>query len=177
MKLLNVKNLSLASAVAMTLGIPLDSSAAVFVKIGDIKGEANTTTKEHKDWINVLSWSWGMSTGDRGKTCVQDINLMKMLDSATDDLAQSIPAGTVFPEAQLVITAIDPDVPIERAQYDKLVYDMKNVRLTSFSTSGSDGGDTTESLSISFDELTGTYKKSSDAEAEPAFIIPGGQCK
>lgn len=31
----------------------------IFIKIGDIKGES--MDKAHKDEIDVLNWSWGMS--------------------------------------------------------------------------------------------------------------------
>ena len=145
-----VKNLSIASAVAMALGIPLDTSAAGYLKIGDIKGES-TETKEHKEWINILSWSWGMSAGDRGKTCVQDMSLLKKVDSASDDLARSIPAGTVFPLAELEITEGGGSAGGE--EYVKMRYVMRNVKLTSLQSSGGDGGLGAESFSISFEEL------------------------
>ena len=171
MDLLKVKNLSLASAVAMALGIPLDSSAAGYLKIGDIKGESQT--KSHKDWINVLSWGWGLSTGDKGKTCVQDMQLSKNLDSASDDLAQSMPAGTIFPEAQLVLTAQNGD----GSELDYQTYTMKNVRVTSLSSSGSDGGGIPgESISISFGELVATYTNPEVGTAQ-TFIIPASDCK
>lgn len=166
-----LKTLSLASAVAMTLGIPLDSSAAGYLKIGDIKGESQT--KDHKEWINVLSWGWGLSTGDKGKTCVQDMQLTKYLDSATDDLAQSMPAGTIFPDAQLVLTAQS-----EAGSFEYSTYSMKNVKVTSLSSSGSDGGDIpTENISISFGELVGTYIKPGGGGTRQTFIIPASDCK
>jgi len=168
---LTLKNLSLASAVAMALGIPLDSSAAGYLKIGDIKGEA--TDQDHKDWINVLSWSWGLSASDRGKTCVQDMQLSKILDSASGDLAQSIPAGTMFPEAQLALTAQYAG----GSQFEYQTYTMKNVRVSSFNSSGSDGGGIPgESISISFGELVGTYTNPEDGTSQ-TFIIPASDCK
>jgi len=167
-----LKSLSLASAVAMTLGIPLDSSAAGYLKIGDIKGESQNA--EHKEWINVLSWGWGLSTADRGKTCVQDMQLSKNLDSASDDLAQSIPAGTIFPEAQLVLTTQN-----DTRQFDYQTYTMKNVRVTSYSSGGSgdDGTIPAESFSIAFDELMGSYVKPDGDGTEQTFVIPAGDCK
>lgn len=170
-----VKNLSLASAVAMALGIPLDSSAAGYLKIGDIKGES-TEAKEHKEWINILSWSWGMSEGDRGKTCVQEMNLAKEVDSASDDLARSIPAGTVFPKAELEIT--ESGGSAAEGEYVKMRYVMTNVRLTSLQSSGGGSELGNESFSISFEELEGFYKKTATrGDEEPSFIIPGNECK
>ena len=60
----------------------------IFAKIDDIKGESQDS--KHKDWIDVLSWSWGTSTGT-GRTakgrqapaCIKDLNLMKLVDKPT----------------------------------------------------------------------------------------------
>ena len=54
----------------------------MFIKIGDIKGESHD--KGHKDSIDILAWSWGMSQsgtthmgtgGGAGKVSVNDISL------------------------------------------------------------------------------------------------------
>ena len=54
----------------------------IFIKIGDIKGEAKDS--KHKEKIDVLAWSWGMSNsgsshygggGGSGKVNVQDLSL------------------------------------------------------------------------------------------------------
>ena len=39
---------------------PADAAFDMFIKIGDIKGES--ADKDHKDEIDVLAWSWGLST-------------------------------------------------------------------------------------------------------------------
>jgi type VI secretion system secreted protein Hcp len=53
----------------------------MFIEIGDIKGEAKDKT--HKDKIDVLAWSWGVSNsgsthqgggGGSGKVNVQDLS-------------------------------------------------------------------------------------------------------
>ena len=65
-----------AASVASTTSVV--SASDIFAKIGDIKGES--LDSKHKDEIEVLSWSWGTSTGTgkvkRGTIapqCIQDL--------------------------------------------------------------------------------------------------------
>lgn len=172
-----VKNLSLASAVAMTLAIPVESFAAVdmFIKFDGVDGESQD--KNHQNWIDVLAWSWGLSSDGGGKsaTCVQDISVTKWVDSASPQLTQSIPANTGFATAQLVVRTAGTSA------LEFLVYNMSDVKLTSVSTGGSGGEDRlTENVSFSFGELTGTYTpQNADGSAgnPSSFVIPGGECK
>jgi type VI secretion system secreted protein Hcp len=62
----------------------------VFLKLGDIKGESKDAA--HKEEIDVLSWSWGMSeTGSIGngggggavKANFNDLSIMHAVDKAT----------------------------------------------------------------------------------------------
>jgi RHS repeat-associated protein len=63
---------------------PLGKAVDMFIKIGDLKGEAQD--KVHKDKIDVLAWSWGASQsgtmhtgggGGGGKHCIKDLPLSK----------------------------------------------------------------------------------------------------
>src|SRR3546814_20125439 len=65
----------------------------IVIKIGDIKGES--MDKAHKDEVDVLNWSWGMSQsgnmhvgsgGGAGKVNVQDLSLTKFVDKASPTL-------------------------------------------------------------------------------------------
>ncbi len=65
----------------------------MFLKLGDIKGESRDD--KHKDSIDVLSWSWGMSQtgtthlgsgGGAGKVAVQDATFTKFVDAASPNL-------------------------------------------------------------------------------------------
>ena len=88
MKRSGFKGLVAAGIVAAGLASSTSvvSASDIFLKIGDIKGES--VDDKHKDWIEVLSWSWGTSTGT-GKTkrgtvapqCIQDP--YAMTDGAT----------------------------------------------------------------------------------------------
>ena len=61
-----------------------------FLKLGDIDGESQDA--KHSKWIDVLSWSWGMSQSGTthggggsggGKVNVQDIVFSKYVDNSS----------------------------------------------------------------------------------------------
>jgi type VI secretion system secreted protein Hcp len=166
--------MALMAAVASTLAIPVETNAAVdmFLKIPDIKGESQDA--EHKDWIDVLSWSWGLSKDSRGKVCVQDLSLFKYLDSSTPDLIQSMPADTTFRTADLEVW--------QGRERGRLVLRMllNGVSVSSVSTGGSGGEDRlTENISLNFSELEGTYTVLRDDGGpgeELEFTVPYSKC-
>lgn len=169
------KSLALASAVAMTLAMPVESSAAVdmFIKIDGVDGESQDA--KHENWSDVLAWSWGLSKDSRGKTCIQNLSITKWLDSATPALAQSIPDNERYVFATLVMRSASGTNPLEF-----LVYDMSNVSVTSMSMGGSGGEDRlTENVTFEFEELTGTYREQNPEGGpgrEQQFVIPDGTC-
>ena len=69
----------------------------IFAKIGDIKGES--LDDKHKDEIEVLSWSWGVSQtgtmaygggGGEGKANFNDFNFIHHVDKASPVLLQGV---------------------------------------------------------------------------------------
>ena len=133
----------------------------IFLKIDGIKGES--ADSKHKDEIEVLSWSWGQSTGTaqvkKGRlpaTCIQDLHLMKEIDSSSPALIMNGILGNVAPTA--VLTLRRPGDHEQQVEFLKLT--MKNVTVVSFQTSASDGGGLpTESVSLHFESMTGEYKR------------------
>jgi type VI secretion system secreted protein Hcp len=146
--------------VAMFAGMTPNAFAAVdmFIKIGDIKGESQDST--HKDEIDVLAWSWGMSNsgtvvgggGGAGKAHVQDFSFTKFVDLSTTDLMLDTLTGKHIPEAKLTVRKAG-DKPLEY-----LVITFKDVIVTSVSTGGSGGEDRlTENVSLNFAEVEVEY--------------------
>ena len=141
----------------------------MYLKIGDIKGES--TDKVHKDEIDVLAWSWGLSNsgttnsgggGGAGKANVQDISLVKYIDLSTTDLMKGVLEGKHFPDA--TITVRKPGAkPI-----DVVKYVLKDILVTSVSNGGSGGEDRlTESVTLNFAKIESHYTK----------IKPDGKCQ
>src|SRR5262249_56590322 len=82
----------------------------MFIKIGELKGESRDKT--HKDEIDVLAWSWGISNSGSaqvgggagaGKCNVQDLSFTKYLDKASPDLMLACCNGKHFPKATLTV--------------------------------------------------------------------------
>ncbi|MCG6942508.1 MAG: type VI secretion system tube protein Hcp [Thiohalocapsa sp.] len=141
---------------------------------GEIAGEAQD--KEHKDEIDVLAWSWGMSQsgsfhvgggGGSGKANFQDISVTKYIDKSSPILMQYCSNGDHFPSAKLTVRKAGKE-PLEY-----LTIQMKKVLITSVSTGGSGGEDRlTENVTLNFREFKVVYteqKPDGSKGAQPEF--------
>ena len=125
----------------------------MFIKIDDVKGEAQD--KNHEGEIDVLAWSWGMSQsgtmhagggGGGGKVNVQDLSFTKYIDKSSSVLMLYCSNGKQFKEAKLTVRKAGGDEPLEY-----LIITMKDVIVTSVSTGGSGGEDRlTENVALNF---------------------------
>lgn len=143
----------------------------IFIKIDGIKGES--LDAKHKDEIDVLAWSWGMSQsgtfhtgggGGAGKVNIQDISFTKYVDASTPLLMLHCSNGKHIKEATLVVRKAAGDNPLE---YIKIK--MTQVMVTSVSTGGSGGEDRlTENVTLNFGQVTYDYvKQKADGSGEP----------
>jgi type VI secretion system secreted protein Hcp len=134
-----------------------------FLKIDGIDGES--TDASHQKWIQVLSFSTGMSqpvsavqSSSGGATSarvnMQDFQIVKQLDISTPKLAEACCTGKHFPNIA---------VEICRAGNTKLKYmeyKLSNAIISSISTGGTTGGDDlipTESVAFNFGKITWAY--------------------
>jgi type VI secretion system secreted protein Hcp len=158
-------------------------AADMFLKLGDIAGDSSDdkkappSNKAHKDEIDVLAWSWGMSQsasmhfgsgGGTGKVNVQDISITKRIDKSTPNLVKFCCAGKHFPTATLTVRKAGTD-PVEW-----FVIKMTDCLISSVQTGGAGQADQlTEQISLnfaSFDVIWTEQKKEGGAGAS----IPGG---
>ena len=148
--------------VSLSLAIitTLNTDAAAYIKIGDIKGEARGDG--HEEWIDVLSFNQGIhrpkggmtgATRRRSSAKFSDLVVVKELDKASPKLAESVATGTVIPEAVLDLT-----VETDQGEVTYYRYELKNVMVTSYQIS-SDNPDLlpVESFSLNFEEIKVTY--------------------
>lgn len=138
-------------------------AADIFIKIGDIKGES--TDDSHKDSIEVLSWSWGLSNagsahvgagqGSPGKVSVSDLTITKFLDMSTPPLIESCMKGSHIAKAVLTLRKPSGDgTPLEFFNIT-----MESVYVTSVSESGAaSSGLPMESVSLNFAKVKVEYK-------------------
>jgi type VI secretion system secreted protein Hcp len=133
----------------------------MFIKIDDVKGESQDKT--HKEEIDVLAWSWGMSQqgsrhtgggGGAGKVNVQDLSFTKWIDKASPNLMQYCAQGDQYKEAKLTVRKAGGKEPLEY-----LVVTMKDVIISSVSTGGSGGEDRlTENVTLNFASVKTEYQ-------------------
>jgi type VI secretion system secreted protein Hcp len=130
----------------------------IFAKIGDVKGES--LDAKHKDEIEVLSWSWGVSNagsmatgggGGTGKVSFQDFSFMHNVDKATPVLLTNCADGVHFKEA--TITARKAG----KGQQEFLQFKFSDVIITGVASAG--GGDVpTENVTMQFAKVAIEYK-------------------
>ena len=147
----------------------------MFLKLGDIKGESRDS--KHKESIDVLSWSWGMSQtgtthlgtgGGSGKVSVHDVAITKFVDSASPNLMLACCTGKHYDKALLTVRKAG-DKPVE---YLKLT--LKEVLVSSYQTGGIGSDDRmTENVSLNFAEFKAEYTPQDKTGAGGAAIEAG----
>jgi type VI secretion system secreted protein Hcp len=150
----------------------------MFLKLSDCDGES--ADKDHKDEIDVLAFSWGMTQsgsmhiaggGGSGKVNVQDMSITKYLDKASTVLMQKCCSGKHFDEAVLTCRKAG-ESPVE---YFKVT--MQEVLVSSVSEGGSGGEDMqTENITLNFAKVKVEYtpqdaKGAAGAASELGFDI------
>lgn len=103
----------------------------------------------HKDWIEVLSMSQGVSSIKKTVAC-SDVTIMKVLDQAGPALWAAAAVRQLFPEIRIEV--------VKSGEFSGVVYDisLSNAKVTSTQTSGSSELPT-ESVSFSYDSITLTF--------------------
>ena len=114
-----------------------------FLKIKTIPGES--TDDKHKDWIEILSFSWGASQPAAGgrssggaaaaeRVTVQDLSIVKHLDKSSPKIFSACCKGEHIPEVKLELCRATGD----KQKY--MEYVMSDVLISSFRPGGSSGG-------------------------------------
>lgn len=146
----------------------------MFLDIPPLKGESQI--KEHKDKMDILAWSWGMSNSGSahmgggagsGKVNVQDISVTKYIDKASSDLMKACCTGKHFDKATLIVRKAG-DKPLEY-----VTITMNKVFITAVSTGGSGGEDRlTENVTLNFGKVKVEYKQQDEkGAAGPSAVM------
>jgi type VI secretion system secreted protein Hcp len=134
-------------------------STNTYLQIEPIKGESTDDT--HKDWIEVLSFSHGVSqpvsgpSGTGGRAAARAdfgaINVMKLVDKASVDLNLHCAKGEHI--AKLVLEVCQES----GSKVCVWKYEMENVMVSSVQVSGGGSDRPTESVSFVYDIISWTY--------------------
>ena len=129
------------------------------IKFDGVDGES--THKDHKGEIEVLSWLWGVSNASsvssgggssKGKAAPRDFSFTHNYDKASPVLAKQCAQGKHF--KQVVVTSRKAG----EGQKDFLKITMKEVFLSTVQPSAGQGGDILESVSMTYGEIEFGYK-------------------
>ena len=132
----------------------------IFAKIGDIKGES--LDSKHKDEIEVLSWSWGVtnpakvggtgSGGAAGKASFQDLSFTHKIDKASPLLLKGCATGQHLKEATITRRKAG------KGQQEFLIIKMNDVLITAVTDADNDEGGNLETVSLAFAKVDLEYR-------------------
>jgi type VI secretion system secreted protein Hcp len=133
-------------------------AADIFAKIGDIKGES--LDDKHKDEIEVLSWSWGLTNsgakpagggGGAGKASFHDLSFTHKIDKASPVLMKGCATGQHLKEATITHRKAG------KGQHDFLVIKMNDVFITAVTDADNHEGHV-ETVSLVFAKVDLEYR-------------------
>jgi type VI secretion system secreted protein Hcp len=146
---------------------------SMWIKIDGCNGEA--TDDQHKNEIDIQSFSWGMihpvsssGTGQSmGESTASDLSVMKLVDRATPNLMKFCMNAKVFPEVLLTCRKRGTN-PI-----DYMKVKMKNALISNVQNSGAaEGGPLSESVSFAFTAVEVEYTpQKEDGSADGAVTM------
>ncbi len=145
-----LKKMFLLIVVTATVQLPAYANN-MFLKIEGVEGES--LNDNHRDEIDILSWSWGAFSEGRS-TCVQDISLVKSADKASPQLLMGQVNGAAYPNATLTVRTIG------EISFPYIQIEFKNLAMTSVASTGTRGESRlAESITFSFEEATYKYSR------------------
>jgi type VI secretion system secreted protein Hcp len=150
-----------------------------FLKLSTIPGES--TDDKHKEWIEILSYSWGASQATGGQASmtgahsgqrvdISDLSIVHQLDKASPKLFQACCTGEHIPEVKLELCKAGGD----KQKY--MTYKMTDVLVSSVRPGGSSqGGDALplEEVSVRFSKVQLEYIPI-DKTGKPQGTVPAG---
>ena len=134
-------------------------AADIFAKLGDIKGES--LDDKHKDEIELLSWSWGVtnakapltgSGGGKGKATFHDLSFTHKIDKASPLLLKGCATGQHLKEATITRRKAG------KGQQEYLVIKMNDVVITSVAEEDDGGSGQVEAVTLAFAKVDLEYR-------------------
>lgn len=132
----------------------------MFLKISEIPGES--LDSKHKDEIDVLSFSWGVSQfggsasgggAGAGKADFQDFTFAVPVSKASPKLWLACASGKHYSDATLSVRRAGEN------QNDYLVYKLYDLLVTSYQEGASDDTGPLDSFSLNFSKIEVSYKQ------------------
>jgi type VI secretion system secreted protein Hcp len=153
---------ALALLAAAVVNNPMEEAHAqgatgvnYFLEIDGIEGAS--TDDRRLGQIEIESWSWGESnprspvSRSTGKVAMKDFTFTMKTSKASPKLFLACAKGKIIPSATLTAT--------NSSGQDYIVWELKEVIVSSYKPASSGSGDTvpTESMSLNFEKIIFTY--------------------
>jgi type VI secretion system secreted protein Hcp len=113
-----------------------------FLKIEGIEGES--LDDKHKNEIDVISFHWGITNPERGRTRIEDFQVVKSIDLASPAIFDAVCSGDHIKEVQFTLRKAGGD------KQDFYKIRMEDVLISSQTPAGSTGGDAIPMEQVSF---------------------------
>jgi type VI secretion system secreted protein Hcp len=163
------KTLALVAPVTILTISNTFGASDYYLKIEGIKGES--TDSKHKDWIELQSFSWGVSNssaagsggggGGAGKASFQDMHFTMKVDKASPKLMLACATGQHIPTLQFTVARTDGATG---GTTDYYVITLSDVLVSSYQSSsppappaGATAEPLTASLSLNFTKIKWDY--------------------
>ena len=140
-----------------------DSFAAGFIKFDGVDGES--TDKDHKGWIDLLSFSQVSVANDSTNRSNEttEIVVEKEVDKSSPKILESIVKGKVIPKVEIHFTEDD-------GTYNS--YELTNVLITSYSFSGDSDSRPTEEIHLYYEKINQKTQQTKEPETAPVEPTP-----
>jgi len=145
-----------------------------FLQIDGIKGES--TDKDHKDWIEILSYSHSIAPAGPavgaapGQVANHDIVITKHVDSSSPKLYEAASSGKHIPTVSIDLMRASGGTPVKY-----LNIKMDNVIISKMSASVSVGADTpNENITFNYGSIKWTYTQQKSADGSGGGNVTGG---
>lgn len=147
------------------------------LKLAGVSGEA--TQKNHKDEIELISWSWGLSNvsytsgggSGKGKAQPGEFSIVKRADKASPTIVKKCAEGEHF------ATAVLTSAKSGSGQQDFLKITFKEVFVVGYLVSAGPGAELTESVTMSYSDVEVGYKPQDDKGVLGAEVKVGWNVK
>jgi type VI secretion system secreted protein Hcp len=144
----------------------------IFAKLGDIKGES--IDDKHKDEIEVLSFSWGVTNPEvgppgtgvgAGQATFHDLTITHKIDKATPGLLRACATGAHLKEATITQRKAG------KGQQEYLIVKMDDIVITGVTHGGGIEGVGSEQVSLAFAKVQFEYRSQRpDGSLDPVFF-------
>jgi len=154
--------------------VPAYVSAAAYLKFDGVDGESKD--EAHKDWIDVLNWSFSIRNEGKKDACTAGLRITKLVDRSSAAFVQSAADRTRMGSkgnALLVVTS-DRDTSTEYLEYS-----LENTMVAGYQIRGGSEGRPKESIILKFDWIGGAYRfqNSDGSTGLTEFALEPRQCK